>query len=166
MKLRFHHIYSTSLIFTFTNFIPLVYLYELEYLRAAAYLSLISLQSFHCRFPEFYPFIIFLKILENKVSRKISKNPYKFLCPKWDREAPGRHQEGRPRHHMHRGRGPALVSWEFRDSSHRVAYRRGSMVVTMGPARDCANEDTSVYPGFGPSRVEVKPLLPACFVLC
>jgi hypothetical protein len=58
-----------------------------------------------------------------------------------------------------------LGSWEFRDSSHGVAYRRGSTVVTMGLARDCANGDTSVYPGLGPSRVEVKPLLPACFVL-
>jgi hypothetical protein len=36
---------------------------------------------------------------------------------------------------------------------------------TMGPARDCANRDTSVYPGSGPSTPEVKPLLPACFVL-
>jgi hypothetical protein len=39
------------------------------------------------------------------------------------------------------------------------------MVVTMGLAQDCANGDTSVYPGSGPSRVEVKPLLPACFIL-
>jgi hypothetical protein len=46
-----------------------------------------------------------------------------------------------------------------------VAYRRGSTVVTMGPARDCAHGDTSVYLGSGPSRVEVKPLLPACFIL-
>jgi hypothetical protein len=58
-----------------------------------------------------------------------------------------------------------LVSWEFRDSSHGVAYRGGLTVVTMGPARDCANGDTLVYLGSGPSRVEVKPLLPACFVL-
>jgi hypothetical protein len=36
---------------------------------------------------------------------------------------------------------------------------------TMGLARDCANGDTSVYPGSGPSPLEVKPLLPACFVL-
>jgi hypothetical protein len=36
---------------------------------------------------------------------------------------------------------------------------------TMGPARDCANRDTLVYPGSGPSTPEVKPLLPACFVL-
>jgi hypothetical protein len=27
----------------------------------------------------------------------------------------------------------------------------------MGPARDCAYRDTSVYPGSGPSRVEVNP---------
>jgi hypothetical protein len=31
----------------------------------------------------------------------------------------------------------------------------------MGPARDCANRDTSVYPGSGPSTPEVTPLLPA-----
>jgi hypothetical protein len=31
----------------------------------------------------------------------------------------------------------------------------------MGPARDCANRDTSVYPGSGPSTLEVTPLLPA-----
>jgi hypothetical protein len=61
--------------------------------------------------------------------------------------------------------GGRQLSWEFRDSSHGVAYRRGLTVVTMGPAQDCANGDTSVYPSLGPSRVEVKPLLPACFVL-
>jgi hypothetical protein len=61
--------------------------------------------------------------------------------------------------------GGVTVSWEFRDSSHGVAYQWGSTVVTMGPAQDCANGDTSVYLGLGPSRVEVKPLLPACFVL-
>jgi hypothetical protein len=33
----------------------------------------------------------------------------------------------------------------------------------MGPAWDCANRDTSVYPGSGPSTPEVKPLLPALF---
>jgi hypothetical protein len=57
------------------------------------------------------------------------------------------------------------LSWGFRDSSHGVAYRGGSIVVMMGLAWDCANGDTSVYPGSGPSRVEVKPLLPVCFVL-
>jgi hypothetical protein len=31
----------------------------------------------------------------------------------------------------------------------------------MGPARDCANRDTSIYPGSGPSTPEVTPLLPA-----
>jgi hypothetical protein len=46
-----------------------------------------------------------------------------------------------------------------------VAYQGGSTVVMMGLARDYANGDTSVYPGSGPSRVEVKPLLPAYFVL-
>jgi hypothetical protein len=56
------------------------------------------------------------------------------------------------------------LSWEVRDSSHGVAYRRGSTLVTMGPARDCANRDTSVYPGSGPSRLEVNPyFLPASY---
>jgi hypothetical protein len=31
----------------------------------------------------------------------------------------------------------------------------------MGPARDCANRDTSVYPSSRPSMPEVTPLLPA-----
>jgi hypothetical protein len=59
---------------------------------------------------------------------------------------------------------PRLVSWEFRDSSHGEAYRRGSTLVTMGPARDYANRDTSVYPGSGPSWLEVNPyFLPASY---
>jgi hypothetical protein len=33
----------------------------------------------------------------------------------------------------------------------------------MGPARDCANRDTSIYPRSGPSTPEVKPLLSALF---
>jgi hypothetical protein len=58
----------------------------------------------------------------------------------------------------------SLVSWEFRDSSHGEAYRRGSTLVTMGPARDRAKRDTSVYPGSGPSRLEVNPyFLPASY---
>jgi hypothetical protein len=45
-----------------------------------------------------------------KFLKKFQKNLYKFLCQKWDREAPGRHQEGLPRHHTHRGHGPALAA--------------------------------------------------------
>jgi hypothetical protein len=33
-----------------------------------------------------------------------------------------------------------------------MAYRRGSTVVTMGPARDCVNKDTSVTQVQGPPR--------------
>jgi hypothetical protein len=56
------------------------------------------------------------------------------------------------------------LSWEFRDSSHGEAYRRGSMMVMMGPAQDRANRDTSVYLGSGPSRLEVNPyFLPASY---
>jgi hypothetical protein len=42
-----------------------------------------------------------------KILEKFQKILYKFLCQKWGREAPGRHQEGLPRHLPHRGRGPA-----------------------------------------------------------
>jgi hypothetical protein len=56
------------------------------------------------------------------------------------------------------------MSWEFRDSSHGEAYRRDSMMVTMGLAWDHANRDTSVYPGSGPSWLEVNPyFLPALY---
>jgi hypothetical protein len=42
-----------------------------------------------------------------KFLEKFHKILYKFLCQKWGRETPGRHQEGLPRHLPHRGRGPA-----------------------------------------------------------
>jgi hypothetical protein len=45
-----------------------------------------------------------------KFLEKFQKILYKFLCQKWDREVPGRHQEGLPCHHTHRGRGLALAS--------------------------------------------------------
>jgi hypothetical protein len=65
---------------------------------------------------------------------------------------------------IHYGVAANTLSWEFRDSSHGEAYRRGSTLVTMGPARDCANRDTSIYPGSGPSRLEVNPyFLPALY---
>jgi hypothetical protein len=35
----------------------------------------------------------------------------------------------------------------------------------MGPARDCANRDTSVSLGSGPSTLEVTPLLSALFLI-
>jgi hypothetical protein len=38
-------------------------------------------------------------------------------------------------------------------------------VCDNGPPRDCANRDTSVYPGSGPSTSEVTPLLPALFLI-
>jgi hypothetical protein len=64
---------------------------------------------------------------------------------------------------VERGLLPTL-SWEFGDSSHGEAYRRGSMMVTMGPARDRAYRDTSAYLGSGPSRLEVNPyFLPASY---
>jgi hypothetical protein len=45
-----------------------------------------------------------------KFLEKFQKNLYNFLCQKWDKEAPGRHQEGLPHHHTHRGRSPALAA--------------------------------------------------------
>jgi hypothetical protein len=44
-----------------------------------------------------------------KFLEKFQKNLYKFLCQKWDRETPGRHQVGLPRHLTHRWRGLALA---------------------------------------------------------
>jgi hypothetical protein len=45
-----------------------------------------------------------------KFLKKFQKILYKFLCQKWDRETPGRHQEGLPHHLTHRWRGPALAA--------------------------------------------------------
>jgi hypothetical protein len=45
-----------------------------------------------------------------KFLEKFQKILYKFLYQKWDRETPGRHQEGLPRHLPHRWRGPALAA--------------------------------------------------------
>jgi hypothetical protein len=67
-------------------------------------------------------------------------------------------------HHRALPHGGRQLSREFGDSSHGEAYRRGSTLVAMGPARDYANRDTSVYPGSGPSRLEVNPyFLPASY---
>jgi hypothetical protein len=35
----------------------------------------------------------------------------------------------------------------------------------MGPARDCVTRTPAVYPGSGPSTLEVTPLLPALFLI-
>jgi hypothetical protein len=53
---------------------------------------------------------IFEKSSKIKFLKKFQKILYKFLCQKWDREIPGRHQEGLPHHLTHRGRGPALAA--------------------------------------------------------
>jgi hypothetical protein len=44
-----------------------------------------------------------------KFLKKFQKNPFKFLCQKWGREAPGRPRGDLPRHLTTRGRGPALA---------------------------------------------------------
>jgi hypothetical protein len=46
---------------------------------------------------------IYEKSSKIKFLEKFQKILYKFLCQKWDREAPGRHQEGLPCHLPHRG---------------------------------------------------------------
>jgi hypothetical protein len=46
----------------------------------------------------------------SKFLKKFQKNPYKFLCLKWGREAPGRPQGDLPRHLTTRGHGPALAA--------------------------------------------------------
>jgi hypothetical protein len=65
---------------------------------------------------EIFSSFVFLSFIDMPISEKSSKikflekfqkNLYKFLCQKWDRETPGRHQEGLPCHLPHRGRGPA-----------------------------------------------------------
>jgi hypothetical protein len=50
------------------------------------------------------------KSLKIKFIKKFQKILYKFLCQKWGRETPGRHQVGLPRHLTHRWRGPALAA--------------------------------------------------------
>jgi hypothetical protein len=45
-----------------------------------------------------------------KFLEKFQKILYNFLCQKWGRETPGRHQEGLPCHLTHRWRGPALAA--------------------------------------------------------
>jgi hypothetical protein len=35
----------------------------------------------------------------------------------------------------------------------------------MGPARDCVTGTPAVYPGSGPSTLEITPLLPALFLI-
>jgi hypothetical protein len=61
-------------------------------------------------------FWIFIDMLISKKSSKIKflekfqKILYKFLCQKWGRETPGRHQGGLPRHLTHRWRCPALAA--------------------------------------------------------
>jgi hypothetical protein len=42
---------------------------------------------------------IYEKSSKIKFLEKFQKCLYKFLYQKWDREAPGRHQEGQPHHH-------------------------------------------------------------------
>jgi hypothetical protein len=56
-------------------------------------------------------------------------------------------------------------SWAVEEAQEQVDWDTPVSKTPIGPARDYANGDTSVYPGSGPPRVEVKPLLPACFVL-
>jgi hypothetical protein len=64
--------------------------------------------------PSFFWVFIDIPISEKsskiKFLEKFQKILYNFLCQKWGREAPGRYQEGLPRHLPHRGRSPALAA--------------------------------------------------------
>jgi hypothetical protein len=68
------------------------------------------LQSFHHRFPEFYSFIIFLKILENKVSRKIPEKSFKIFMSKMGQRGTWETSGGPTTPPHHQGRGPALAA--------------------------------------------------------
>jgi hypothetical protein len=57
------------------------------------------------------------------------------------------------------------VSWEFRDSSHGDGLTEGLDGGDDGYGSGLCQRRHLGYPGLGPSTREVKPLLPACFLL-
>jgi hypothetical protein len=58
-----------------------------------------------------------------------------------------------------------LVSWEFRDSSQGGGLTEGLDGGDDGSGSGLCQRRHLGYPGSGPSTSEVKPLLPACFLL-
>jgi hypothetical protein len=57
------------------------------------------------------------------------------------------------------------MSWEFRDSSHGDGLTEGLDGVRRWVRLGIVLLDTTVYLGSGPSTSEVKPLLPALFLI-
>jgi hypothetical protein len=57
------------------------------------------------------------------------------------------------------------VSWEFRDSIHGDGLTEGLDGGDNGSGSELCQRRHLGYPGSGPSTLEVKPLLPACFLL-
>jgi hypothetical protein len=78
---------------------------------------------------------------------------------------PRRRWPSRSRAFQGHRRLPCRMSWYFRDSSHRVASREGSSEYSDGSSSRLGSDDTSTYPGSGPSSPEVKPLHPALFFI-
>jgi hypothetical protein len=61
--------------------------------------------------------------------------------------------------------GGRQLSWEFRDSSHGDGLTEGLDGGDDGSGSGLCQRRHLGYPGSGPSTPEVKPLLPACFLL-
>jgi hypothetical protein len=96
------------LLFLPCSFLFLLFSFILEYLRVAVRLGWNCFLSFHLLFPEFYSLIIFSeKSSKIKFLEKFQKNPFKILCQKWGREAPGRPQGDPPCHLTTRGAAQA-----------------------------------------------------------
>jgi hypothetical protein len=61
--------------------------------------------------------------------------------------------------------GGRQLSWEFGDSSHGDGLTEGLDDGDDGSGSGLCQQRHLGYPGSGPSTSEVKPLLPACFLL-
>jgi hypothetical protein len=61
--------------------------------------------------------------------------------------------------------GGRQLSWEFGDSSHGDGLTEGLDGGDDGSGSGLCQRRHLGYPGLGPSAMEVKPLLPACFLL-
>jgi hypothetical protein len=78
-----------------------------------------------------------------------------------------RHPTGEGNHHRRPSPPPCLppLSWEFRDSSHGDGLTEGLDGGDDGSGSGLCQRRHLGYPGSGPSTPEVKPLLPACFLI-
>jgi hypothetical protein len=68
-------------------------------------------------------------------------------------------------HHGCRHQSFPCMSWEFRDSSHGDGLTEGLDGGDDGSGSGLCQRRHLGYPGLGTSMPEVKPLLPACFLL-